>query len=197
MNKLIKVIVGFLGTILVGAIGSGVWERLLGPVFDLFMSMVNRVLFSISSTYEDSIYKSASTFTDVARLNGWFLLLFAVLCVVWINTIANSDNNKSRFSLLRQTFEVYFRSKSAMVVALFLFGLCFFLFSRESSILKVKKYAIDSMEIVRPYITHDEYLKLRSDFLLVDSKASFQDFHHRIDTAAEKGGVELGSFELD
>ncbi|HCE2442246.1 TPA: hypothetical protein NJ023_004758 [Vibrio parahaemolyticus] len=197
MNKLIKIIVGFLGTILVGAIGSGVWERFLGPAFDYVMSSINGVLFFISSSYEDSIYNSASTFTDVARLNGWFLLLFSVLCVVWANAIANSDSKKISFSALNQTFDLYFRSKGSMVIALFLFGLCFFLFSRENSVLKVKKYSIDSMEIVRPYIDHQEYLKLRSEFLLVDSKDTFQEFSNKLSTAAEKAGVKLGSLALD
>ncbi len=197
MNKIIKAIVGFLGTILVGAIGSGVWERFLGPAFDFVMSLINSVLFYISSSYEDSIYNSASTFTDGVRLNGWFLLLFSVLCMVWANAIANSDNEKISFTVLKQTFDFYFRSKGSMIVALFLCGLCFFLFSRENSILKVKKYSIDSMEIVRPYLDHEEYLKLRSEFLLVDSKDSFQKFSNRLNSAAEKGGINLGSLTLD
>ncbi|QOY53140.1 hypothetical protein [Candidatus Sulfurimonas baltica] len=61
MNSYLKIIAGMLATIILGAIGSGFWERILSPGFDkLQYFVVNKISFFYTG-YLDSIYEDAST----------------------------------------------------------------------------------------------------------------------------------------
>ena len=55
-NKLVKIILGVIGTILIGAIGSGVWERFLSPLIDSTASRLASLFSLVSKSYANSLY---------------------------------------------------------------------------------------------------------------------------------------------
>ncbi|TOH81973.1 hypothetical protein CGI72_24115, partial [Vibrio parahaemolyticus] len=79
MVKFIKSVGVVIGTLIVGGLGSGVWERILAPLYDFVMSWVARLLSQLSVNYENTIYINASNLADNGQAGGSVLLLFLVL----------------------------------------------------------------------------------------------------------------------
>jgi hypothetical protein len=60
VKSLIKIILGMLGTIILWAVGSGLWERFLSKFFDTIANLSVEFVNSIFRSYKDGIYQTAS-----------------------------------------------------------------------------------------------------------------------------------------
>ena len=60
MNNFFKLIIGGIATIILGAIGSGVWEKLLSPLLSSIGGSISSFLSSVSTSYSDSLYSRAA-----------------------------------------------------------------------------------------------------------------------------------------
>ncbi|MCH8011512.1 MAG: hypothetical protein IIA61_06130 [Candidatus Marinimicrobia bacterium] len=56
-NKIYKIIVGTSGVIFLGALGSGLWEEFLKPLFHTIISLEVKISSKISGGYLDSLYE--------------------------------------------------------------------------------------------------------------------------------------------
>lgn len=105
INKILKIIGGVLLTILIGAIGSGVWEKLLSPFLLYLSGSVTEFLSSISQSYENGIYSNASTIKYEGQAGNFFLLSFLALAFYLLYTALSTkvDNKviKSIYSVIR------------------------------------------------------------------------------------------------
>jgi|LGVD01.1.fsa_nt_gb hypothetical protein len=98
----IKILLGALATILLGAIGSGVWERLLSPALKETSNFITSTISSISKTYSDSIYSRASSITTYDQSeNILLILLFVVFFALFIYAI-NSKKDNPRIARLHR-----------------------------------------------------------------------------------------------
>ena len=91
--RLLQVLGGIAGAIILGAIGSGVWERLLSPALSWLSTSTAALLSSMSSAYEESIYvRAARDATDLypMRLGMLILVLVGLALLVGIGLRAFS-----------------------------------------------------------------------------------------------------------
>ncbi|QKQ25157.1 hypothetical protein [Candidatus Reidiella endopervernicosa] len=58
-KTILKVIVGIIVTIVLGAIGSGVWERILSPALDWIYRFSVGLISKVSIDYKNNIYEAA------------------------------------------------------------------------------------------------------------------------------------------
>ena len=79
LQTVTKVLGGFAAAILLGAIGSGVWERLLSPLLDGGYRATVDLVSHVSVAYKDNIYLAASKgFREDLSLRTFSLV--GVLC---------------------------------------------------------------------------------------------------------------------
>ena len=88
IEKILKILFGIVSTIILGAIGSGVWERLLSPALGEFGNFLTTTISSISERYSNSIYTDASFVIsyDQSRVVV-LLLMFFVLTGLFIYAV--------------------------------------------------------------------------------------------------------------
>ncbi|WP_443747768.1 hypothetical protein [Asticcacaulis solisilvae] len=56
MNRYVKILLGVVGAVVVGAIGSGLWEVVFSPLFKYFGSLFVYVFSTLNVSYENSLY---------------------------------------------------------------------------------------------------------------------------------------------
>lgn len=76
INNWIKISLGIIGTITLGAIGSGIWERFLSPLTDGTFSYVGQIIGNFSDTFKDEIYSDVGKGSTMA-LGKFSVLIYA------------------------------------------------------------------------------------------------------------------------
>ncbi|MCC9162581.1 hypothetical protein LNA76_04505 [Alcaligenes sp. MMA] len=194
ITKLLKIISGIAATILLGAIGSGVWEKLLAPGLNWLATHTAQYISSISSRYRDDIYASAAAgFNEDYSFRSFLIIcllitLTALIGAYWYN---------ERMSGI--TKRVLGASKGWLhwtaLAAAFTFALSTFLsVSRHEAVKRTTSYSIRSMEIVRPHIGEQAFHSLVSQYYQIRIAKDFEEFNNKLVQAAEEAKVRLPAF---
>jgi hypothetical protein len=192
---LLKVLAGIVATIILGAIGSGLWERILAPVLDWCFRSVVDIISTISTTYKDNIYSAASLgFHELYALKSYvvitsFILLFLLLFAA--------------VSLLRVTGDfdsVYAKYKEKFCWTFVITVITFSLFSfvataRDEAVNNTATYAIHSINILRPRIGEQMYIEMLSDFYQIRTAQQFYTFNKILIQQSRLHGLTLRKFE--
>ena len=183
MKKIIKIILGLLGTIVLGAIGSGLWERVLSQWFDMLIIGTVKIMSYLISTYQDSIY------ADVANgfHEGSSVFIHAIILMVppimyfwvWLNhPHAQTDSTKN--SIVTQ----FVRSKKGYYSLGILTLSFFFAFSISSfKILYTNQIVTQSLrylDLVAPHLSEIEYRQLVAEFRSIKTKENYETFEKKI-----------------
>ena len=193
-NNFLKLVGGAIATVFLGAIGSGLWERILSPGLQSLSNFITSTLSSISVTYSDSIYSRASLLRDYDQSSS-VLLALLLFVFIWLFVFALSSKKENRIVfLLHKAIVGYFTGWFGIIYSGSLLVFIFFMFSTESTVANIKSYSSKNMEIVRPYIGEVEYLKLRSEYLRIESENDFEQFLQHLHDASSKGEVEIPKF---
>lgn len=189
-KKVIKIArtIGF--AVLLGAIGSGVWARVLSPIWDLFTTFFVSTISKTSSSYSNSIYLSATNPAPLSKpamfdLNINTMLLGMILFVIWVYL---PRNNAPLSRLTRKPMYIM-----AVVIAL-TWAILFTPSLASISSHKIRRYSIKTMTILRPYIGDSVFHQLNSDFYSIQNKDDFIQFQDRIIKLANENSFELEEF---
>ncbi|MEL6116877.1 hypothetical protein P0Y67_16830 [Photobacterium sp. SP02] len=202
--KFLKIIAGILATILLGAIGSGLWERVLSPALDELSRAAIRLVDGIYTGYLDSIYKSAAYDLPNIYQQKIAALILIIVGLVWIGTLVKNYNwwekliarlPEDKCSILSTTYTTLFRAYS-FLIALSLFTMGMFLISKADYVQKTNAYSHQSLEILHPYVGTERYLMLKSEYYRVTSSSSFEKFNSQIKTLANKHQIMLPEFKV-
>ena len=200
MNK--KVIGKYAGTavltIVLGAVGSGVWERVIAPGYDATYRFIVNAFGGILTSYKDSIYQSASRgFNDSHSAGAYFMGAIAASLSALIflqirhssrgyNAGVNDASLTSKIGLIGDWILLIIVSSMVLAIALSL--------ARATTIDKTTIYSIRSVEILRPYIGEQKYELLLSQFYQVRTSADFYAFHTEVEQQAAATKVKLPEF---
>ncbi len=79
MKNWVKMLLGVLGTIFLGAIGSGLWERFLSKFMDSLIDLSVEFVNLIFKSYKDRIYETASLgFHDIYSLQLYIIFVITL-----------------------------------------------------------------------------------------------------------------------
>lgn len=182
--KALKIVGATIGTIILGALGSGLWEAVISPSLSMLSSSIAQWMASISTSYEESIFQLAAAGESemrVYRLQLVVGVLFCMLCFVaptlsfWRRILDRSRIQKIIFLVLI--------AAGAMNLA---FRIPFVDTARE-----IRDYSMTSLEILRPHIGEEKYVLLRSDFMQIRNKRDFMEFQQQLETHRKDSGVWL------
>lgn len=189
----LKIILASIGSILIGGIGSGVWEKVLSPLFNLISNTITTILSALSSTYSDSLYKNAS--------NLFYNTNLPVLLIVYIMTFIlflyalNSKKENEFVEGVYVGLTIMTKGWIGIVFTASLFIMSVVGMSRFDTIDSIRIYSQKQMEIVRPYIGEQQYLQLRSDYLQIQNKKDFEHFLQDMYKASDIAHIEIEKFE--
>lgn len=196
MAKVFKVILSLFGALLVGALGSGLWERVLSPVLGRLAEWVTGFISSFSQSYSDSVYASAANLygeNSVTDAYVFMLVLFSFgifLCGmhVRIGIMYSPDSPEGKDMN-------GFMSLMCLLMAGAFFSISIIQGAKLSAIKDVRKYSVGTMEIVRPYVGDRDYHMLRSRFLRVGSESDFKDFVIYLQETSDRAGMTVNDFK--
>jgi hypothetical protein len=196
-DRIVRAVLSVLAAILVGAIGSGVWERMVRPAWEWTASKAVDLLGQLSMTFRDSIYSAAASeaFRNRARehleLSMVFVAVGALIFLVYIR--------HRGFTILREALSdiadspgwrrTYTVLLSALVVGVII-GL-----ARGTYQSRIQSWSLRSIEILGGSTTVEETRKLRAKFFSVESAADFYAFVEAVRAIEQRTGVKLPDFE--
>lgn len=184
-----------MGTIFLGAIGSGLWERFLSGFVDSLVSLSIEFVSSIFKSYKDDIYETAALgFHEIHSLQ-LFLLVVLLLPMAYIRLLQRHPENKKEQSEIDQKVGSFIKSKYGYIVlnvlTLSVMVSCLFIASKISYTNRVVTYSIRSLDIVKPYILEKEYDKLVSDYYQLRNADDYNKFNEAIKKIAEEHSLRL------
>jgi hypothetical protein len=191
----VKLIGGIVATILLGAIGSGVWERILSPAANwVYRASVNFVN-SISTGYKDRIYQAASQGFHEAyslKIFALFSLLLALYLMMssQLRLLRILDTNNATDKI---TSKKWF-ARLMVILSISISLLIFYSVNKHEAINNITTYSIRSLDTLRPYIGDQFYLKLLSDFYQIRTASQFYQFNQNLITLSKTKNVVLPEF---
>lgn len=194
IKNVIKVVLGILAAILLGAIGSGVWEKVLSPSISYIGKFVTSTISSLSSSYSDSIYKSASNISYSGQSGALVLILFLFVFFGLFIFALNSKKENNFIAPFYEGFLIYYRGWTGIIFSGALLFFMLFMISIQISILDIQRYSLKQMDILRPYIGEQEFHKLRSDYLIMKNKNDFNEFLNSLHLQSLKVNIDIDEY---
>lgn len=186
MLRFLKILGSIAAAIILGAIGSGVWEKVLSPMLSNLSEWTVTFVGGINSGYENSIYqRAARDTTDLYTMKIAMLILVlvgtALVIAIALRTLARSQVQERTQRRVHS-----FISFQGLSLGLALSLVAFVSLARLGVASQVKESSLRSLEILRPYTGEQMYLQLRSDYYSIESKKDFEAFKMRVLEHASK-----------
>lgn len=189
MDRFIKLFFGVLATITLGAIGSGLWEKIMSPLLGYLSNSITSTISSLSTSYSDSIYVKASNISSTND-NAAFSILFFIAMGLFIYALSSKKQNKYIGAFYRggiTPFQGWFGIINTGAV----FIVAIFALTTKATVQQIQLYSVKQMEIVRPYVGEDKYLQLRSEYLKMKTKTDFDKFIVHLNTSAKDASIVI------
>jgi len=189
LQKFLRWLWSVTGALVIGILGSALWEKAVSPAFSSASAFTVSFFSGVSQSYQDSIYqRAARDVPDLYAIKIAFLILFiagvvllAPQCSRWLDEFTINDRLKVR---LRR-----FLRMNAVSTGIALLAMSFLAFSKVNAAAEIKESSLRSMEIARAKISDAEYVRLRSMFYSINTKADFLAFKAALIKEAQKANI--------
>jgi hypothetical protein len=196
MNKFFKVVLGVLATIVLGAVGSGLWERMLGPFLDWLTRSTIGLYASAVGTYRDSIYENAAKGLHEEHSLVVHTLIIAMIPLLYYFLLRRHPTETRDPN---DPIRLFMRSRKGYWVIMFLTIIVFFgtVFTslRIRHINETITYSLASIEIVRPFVGEQKYADLRSRYFAMRTTSDFRAIYEEVVTTAKENHRKLPEYE--
>ncbi|MGD1396438.1 hypothetical protein ACP6IB_26525 [Vibrio harveyi] len=196
MNKFFQWTLGIIGTVLLGALGSGLWELFLADALVFIGKGILSILSSLSSTYLDSLYKNIWKGSDYSYLHEIYVLTFVTYLMMPILIIRSNrvrGNQRKEGDDSKTPKSKYF--KLLVLLSALAITLTLKVWETSFSVEKATKFRAN-IEILKADITVQEYDQLCALLYQVTDRQSALKLNERIDKYAHKHGVVLHDIDL-
>jgi|GEM_PF-3294189 len=196
-----KIVTAVLGTLILGALGSGLWERLGSPLFDFITHVIIDGIDWVTKSYKDSIYTEASFGFQERSANVLYesFLAFSPLCYLllimihsWLRgwlalkeKLSNSTLNPVK-NFMRSSKGFFLLS----ILTLFVFVNFFISFTRTAYVQAVIKYVNSTIQRIAPYIDDQTEELLWAQYRSVKSSDDYYAFYEVLQKHLKTAGIE-------
>jgi hypothetical protein len=214
LQSLGRIALAGMGAVLVGAIGSGVWDVVAKPGLSRIAVGILTVITFGSETVRDLPYASAALnpfpLPTLLLLGVMVLAIPALIVYVLFETFVKPrlrrrrqeqaeriraaadtpDNGEIAVARWRTT-RFYF---AAIVLAVYLsliFGFAYASFAVVNQAVLVRRVFEANFDIVAPHISVDERLRIRSEFAQMTNRADWNALNSKLGGIAKSAGVTL------
>ena len=182
-----------IGVILLGAVGSGVWDRLGSRFFDWIARAVITFIDALIGSYKDSIYRAASRgFHEQAAsfLYMYVIVAVAVICIALVVSVGHRRNNSSWKSGASRISRAFRSRAFPYVLVLYVFSTTGVTLSRHFYVKAVVVFAQSSIDRLAPYLTDAEEEELLAQFRNVQGATDYYAFYDRLLEIYEAHGLD-------
>lgn len=200
MNKQRKILLGIGGiisAIILGAIGSGLWERCLSRLFDGSIKVIVSIMSVLSNTYKNGIYiEVAKGLHEYSSLFVHTMVLSFIplmyLTMLWRHPYKDQKSSDSRTRTFVRSRKGYYLL-SFLTFTVFVFF--FFDLTRITYINSVVTTSRQSISILAPKISDIETKELWASFYSMKSSDDFSVFKGKLQKLADEKSVRLPYFD--
>lgn len=197
MKNFAKIILAGITTIILGAIGSGLWEKLFSRLWNVFAAFVINTISNFVSTYKDSIYSSAAAgFHEDPSLDTHNILMMILPIMYYIAILEHPAYRDDKFD---RNVRSFISSKKGFWVSVFLTFLVSVTFGlrqiRATYENRVITYSQRSLKIIAPYVSDMELKQITSQFYLIKDRQDFLGFNDRLNKDAQSAKIILPKFD--
>lgn len=220
MNRKIKLIGAISVTVVLGAVGSGVWEYVLKPGLSGTTAVVLDIATLGIDSYKDSLYsevargfreKSSVTLLSVAMyLIGIFAVTIAArIFPLWSRIMrshgisSNPETQQVKSSLLKtvqhQANRIVFQKPSAVILIIGYIFISVFMFVGMTRVIYVnsaQSHFYQSLRIIAPYIKIQKEQEMVSAFSSVSTELDYRDLIAELKSIAQQNSETLPKFEI-
>ena len=200
-----NVLSAIIAAIVLGAIGSGVWESLLRPAVSFFSNFFLNIATLGISSYRDQLYQEIATgFHERAAILAFVFLLSAAtavsifLSVIYFFIVRTEATNKSEDSntISRRIFKK--KPIATIMVLLSIVSTSFMtVFSFQINyMVRASSYVVQMETIIAPYIPEQKRLILQSQAAQVASKDDFVKVLSEMQLIAKQNGAVIPEFSI-
>lgn len=197
LQKTLKIVLGIAATIVLGAVGSGLWERFLGPFLDWLTRQTVGAFAWGHSSYRDSIYENAARGFHEAHSLALYTTFIGLLPIAYLFLLRRHPTERQPEGA-RSPLREFIRSRSgywlifALTMAIFV-GAAFSAL-RLRHINETITYSLSTFEIVRPYVGELQYTKYRSRFFAMRNAREFDEVHSELVAIAKANNIRLPDY---
>jgi hypothetical protein len=195
LRSILKLLGGLLLTVLVGAVGSGVWEKILSPLLQYTSSEVSTALSLISASYADSLYSSAAAYPGTGRRGDTASLLFIVLLLAWISWSLHDKTENRLVRAFSNAIKMY-KGWAGAACALIVLMIVIIGNAKLVEVDRIQRENLTKLEVIRPNVGELTYLKLRAEFFGMKTERDFIAFKKslkQVDLHPENATSKSGS----
>lgn len=203
-DRVISYIKWLFGTLLVGALGSGLWDLVVSDFIAWLGTFVLEVASGVSVGFRNELYDRVSSGAIVSMLRlpfavtalafvlvplAYFVRLFSILYVK--NRKKDSEGtDRSSVQISRIVVRKYIISAYAITVLMYFFVSFKYVYTANAA-MQIEK----SIEILAPYIEDKQRLELRSKFRSIKDYDDYHLLHSELEMLAKIHQLDLGGFE--
>ncbi|WP_318520139.1 hypothetical protein [Photobacterium leiognathi] len=199
MYKYIKFLLGGLVTIVLGAIGSGLWERFLSDAFDKLVLWSINVINIAFTSYKDGIYASAAMGFHENYSLLTYAFIISILPVAYYWAVLRHPARVRSESKVGETspskMQHFMRSRKGYWIIVGMtfsvFAFCLHTTAKMRYTNEVLTYSLRSLDIIEPYVSEHDFKLLRSKFYQVKTTAQFEAFYSEVNNVAKSKSLEL------
>jgi hypothetical protein len=195
-----KIVLGVIGSLVIGALGSGLWSWMFEPVLSrVGKGILNLVTLGISSL-KDNVYSTAAQgLHEVPSLHvHLFVITIMVTLPLTISVFGLLLLRQKSATAARRSLS---RGRLRQLILLYVFFICVFgsslfvtfLLNNQAN-LTVTHFQ-QSLRICRPYMTPNEYIRFESDFAQMRKRDDYLRLSDSLGAVARKNNETLPKFE--
>jgi hypothetical protein len=194
-NKIVSWIIGTFGVIILGAIGSGVWQILGEPIVDLIAKFIINSMGLIFSTYKDSIYSTASLgFHESSANNTYVLLLLLISCIpvsfLLGRRLGKTTKNTSP-EIKNKTLRIF---KGFVIINIILMvSMSLNIVTKINYVASVILYVEVSLDRLAPYESPSKLAELKAQFREVTTATEYYQLYDDIEALIKSNGLKSRS----
>lgn len=198
------------GLLLIGAIGSGLWDLFLKDLIYYLGGLFVQFLSFIHDGYIDSLYKNVGKdLPSLQVLPAIALIVIIIFIPIFIyirilrffrikEPIKNFD---TKDSYLRKIINKYLNTRKKIITFMFImyFPMSLIytdLLITETSNLKAINYVNRCSEIIRPKITNTQYIQFKSEFRQIDNRDKLNSLIKKLFKVANDNTLKLPECNL-
>ena len=194
-NKVMSWVVGTLGVIILGAIGSGVWQLLGEPIVDSIVKFIVNSMDLMFSTYKDSIYSKASLGFHESSSNNIYALFLLLISFIPISFLlgrtlgkASSDISSEVVNKRRGFLKVVMVVNIVLMVSMALN-----IVTRINYLSSVILYVEVSLDRLAPYESSKKLAELKAQFREVSTAEEYYQLYNDIEGLLKSNGLKSRS----
>jgi hypothetical protein len=212
-----KFILGVVGAIALGALGSGLWNILLEPLFAwVGRGLINVFTFGISSIRDSFYAEIAKGHHAQATLLILYLIFVSITFALGyffprkkpsdedlkkkrrkiLSKVASPDEELSDEELRsRLSLYIHKRTRFIYLIGLLFFSVFLFRYITISYVNKAVTHFEQCYEICLPFFDEKQAVAIKSNFAQINTKKSYIELIEELGRVAEANNVKLPSFK--